>query len=80
MYVYMAHFVGEKLNIRPSEILDTWGVAELLVAFGQYANEITNQNFQQWKAMDPKYRHGEKPKERAVWFMGLKDLEEDDGR
>lgn len=78
MYVYMAHYVGEKLNIRPSEILDTWGVAELLVAFGQFANEVADQNYQQWKSMDSKYR-GEKPKQRAVWFMGLSDLEEDNG-
>ena len=73
----MAHFVGKTLHIRPNEILDTWCVPELLVAFGQYANEITLQNYETWKAQSPKYR-GEKPRKRVVQFIGRKDLEEDD--
>ena len=35
----MAHYVGKELHIRPNEILDTWGVPELIVAYGEYANE-----------------------------------------
>ena len=75
MYSYMAHYVGKTLHIRPNEILDNWGVAELLVAYGQYANELIYSNYERWRAIDPKYR-GEKPRKRAVWFMGLSDLEE----
>ena len=44
LYVSMAHFVGKTLHIRPNDILDTWGVPELVVAYGHYANEITSQN------------------------------------
>lgn len=35
----MAHYVGKLLKIRPSEILDTWGVSELIVSYGIYRNE-----------------------------------------
>lgn len=48
----MAHYVAKELNIRPSEILDTWGVAELIVAFGQYANEKSNRSYEEWKHLD----------------------------
>ena len=52
----MAHFVGHELHLRPSEILDTWGVAELIVAFGQYANEKSAQNYEEWKHLDSQAR------------------------
>ncbi len=35
----MAYYVGKKLHIRPYEILSKWGVCELIVAYGTYANE-----------------------------------------
>ncbi len=47
----MAHFVGKILSIRPNEILDNWGVPELIVAYGQYANEIADENFRSWDSM-----------------------------
>ena len=52
----MAHFVAHELHIRPNEILDTWGVAELVVAFGQYANEKSAQNYEEWKHLDSQTR------------------------
>lgn len=52
----MAHFVAHELHLRPSEILDTWGVAELVVAFGQYANEKSAQNYEEWKQLDSQTR------------------------
>lgn len=66
----MAHFVGKVLHIRPNEILDNWGVAELLVAYGEYANEISESNYEQWKHMDAEHR-GEKPEKYIVKFYGL---------
>ena len=48
----MAHYVAKQLHIRPNEILDTWGVAELIVAFGQYANEQSSKNYEEWKHLD----------------------------
>ena len=52
----MAHYVAKVLHIRPNEILDTWGVPELIVAFGQYANEHSNQNYEEWKHLDSENR------------------------
>ena len=72
-YNYMAHYVAEKLHMRPSEILDTWGVPELIVAFGQYANEQANQNYQTWLSLSEKTR-GEPPPDRVVYFIGRKVL------
>lgn len=78
MYTSMAHFVGEKLHIRPNEILDTWGVAELLVAYGQYANEAAQEIFYRWKNTDPKSRVKiPRPKEYAVKFFGVNMIEEE---
>lgn len=78
LYTYMAHFVGKTLHIRPNEILDTWGVAELVVAYGQYTNEITTQNYDQWKSLDRRERMKiDKPDKYNVEFHGV--LEEEDG-
>lgn len=52
----MAHFVAKELRQRPNEILDTWGVAELIVAFGQYANEKSSQNYEEWKQLSSEQR------------------------
>lgn len=34
----MAYFVAKELHLRPTEILNTWTVEELMVAYGYYAN------------------------------------------
>ena len=52
----MAHYVAHELHLRPSEILDTWGVAELIVAFGQYANQKSTQDYEDWKHLDSEQR------------------------
>lgn len=52
----MAHYVGKVLHVRPNEILDTWGVPELIVAFGEYANEEAEKNYNEWKSLDQKTR------------------------
>lgn len=70
----MAHYVGKVLHIRPNTILDTWGVPELIVAYGQYINEVSTENYEQWKRMDAKDR-GAKPDRYAVKFYGLDKLE-----
>lgn len=77
LYTYMAHRVGKILHIRPGEILDTWGVAELIVAYGQYENEEANKNYLEWKALTTK-KDGPppQPKRYAVRFIGVRELEE----
>ncbi len=70
----MAHYVGKVLHIRPNTILDTWGVPELIVAYGQYINEVSTENYEQWKRLDAKDR-GIKPDRYAVKFYGLDKLE-----
>lgn len=64
LYSYMAHFVGEKLKIRPNEILDGWTVPELIVAYGYYVNEIAQKNFSIWEST----KQGEMPKKYYVRF------------
>lgn len=75
LYSQMAHYVGKVLHIRPNEILDTWGVPELIVAYGEYANEVSQQNYEDWKHMDAKNR-GEKPERFAIKFYGADKIEE----
>lgn len=71
----MAHFVGKVLHIRPLEILENWGVPELAVAYGTYANEISTQNYETWKQMDAKERAKvERPKKYVVEFYGIDKL------
>ena len=69
----MAHYVGKVLHIRPSEILDTWGCAELLVAYGEYTNESSKEAYEVWKSGDKK---GERPEKHHVEFWTLEDLQD----
>ena len=65
----MAHYVGRELHIRPSEILDTWCAAELVVAYGQYANEQSSRNYEEWKQLDAKARAKvRQPSKYVVYF------------
>ena len=73
LYTSMAHYVGKILHIRPNEILDTWGVPELIVAYGQYANEAAYENWLSWKALKSKEEPKQPPK-YVVRFMGLEEL------
>lgn len=73
LYVSMAHYVGKVLHIRPSEILDTWGCAELLVAYGEYSNESSKEAYEIWKSGDKK---GERPDKYHVEFYTFEDLQE----
>lgn len=74
----MAHYVGKLLHIRPNEILDTWGVPELLVAYGQYVNEAADEAYQAWVARNTKNHVDEKPPRYIVQFIGVDELEEED--
>lgn len=70
MYGHMAHFVGEKLHIRPSEILDEWCAPELIVAYGIYANEMSQKHYMEWKALDAKTKASmPTPEEFVVRFI-----------
>lgn len=57
----MAHFVAHELHMRPSDILDKWGVPELLVAYGEYANEIAGRNYSEWENIYIKHHEGTPP-------------------
>lgn len=65
----MAHFVAKELSQRPNDILDNWTVPELIVAFGQYANEKSERNYEEWKRMDSKARaNAMMPSRYVVYF------------
>lgn len=77
LYTHMAHFVGKQLHLRPNDILDKWGVPELIVAYGQYMNELANENYQAWKsAHRPKGYEPPEPQRYVVRFIGPKMLNE----
>ena len=68
----MANYVAKILHIRPNEILDTWGTPELIVTYGNYANEQAKRNFEEWKSLDNKQRSKyPRPSEYAVLFRGV---------
>lgn len=68
----MAHYVAKILHIRPGEILDEWGVPELIVTFGIYANEQSKKKYEEYKQLDVKTRASmDKPEEYAVKFLGV---------
>lgn len=68
----MAHYVAKKLHIRPNEILDEWCVPELIVAYGHYMNEESQQSYAEWKNLDQKSRsQTAKPQEYIVKFYGV---------
>lgn len=67
----MAHYVAKVLHQRPNDILDTWGVPELVVAFGEYANEDADRNYQEWKSLGTEARQKvERPQAFVVRFYG----------
>ena len=76
LYESMAHYVAKVLHQRPNDILDNWGTPELIVAFGEYANEQSRQNYEEWKNLDSKTRAKiQKPNEYAVYFHDIKSEE-----
>lgn len=69
IYTSMAHYVAKVLHIRPNDILDHWGTAELVVAFGEYANQESKKNYEEWKSLESDQRSKiPKPEEYAVYF------------
>lgn len=69
MYRHMAYYVAEKLHLRPQSILSEWSVPELLVAYGNYANEESKRNLEEWKALPSETRNKQsRPKEYVVKF------------
>lgn len=73
----MAHYVAKVLKLRPNDILDGWGVAELLVAYGQYVNEKFYDNYLWWKDSPPESKKGKKaPEPCYVTFYSPADLKE----
>lgn len=65
----MAHYVAKVLHQRPNDILDNWGVPELIVAFGEYANEEAKKHYEEWKNLDSDVRAKyPKPSEYTVYF------------
>lgn len=74
-YSFMAHYVAKVLKIRPNDILYHWGVSELIVAYGIYANEQQQKNFNEIKEHN-KVSNKKIPQieEYAVRFRTREDL------
>jgi len=70
----MAYFTAKKLGIRPSEILDEWCTPELIVTFGEYANEDSARAYDEWKQLDRQQRSKvSAPKEYIVKFHNINE-------
>ena len=77
----MAYRVAKILKIRPNEILDNWGVAELVVTYGQFANEEAlevNESWQQQFGAKSKIKVPKEPQPYRVKFYAPEDLGGDD--
>lgn len=73
----MAHYVAKVLHQRPNDVLDKWGVAELIVAYGEYANEESEKAYQDWKNLSTEQRQRiEKPSRYIVRFLNTNESEE----
>lgn len=73
----MAHYVAKVLHQRPNDVLDKWGVAELIVAFGHYANEEAEKNYLEWKSLPTETRaKTEKPSRYVVRFFNVNESED----
>lgn len=71
LYSNMAYYVAKTLHMRPNDILDGWSASELIVTFGEYANEDAYRNYQEWKSLDSKTRATVKmPSKYIVFFHG----------
>lgn len=71
----MAFYLAYKLKLRPNEILDTWGMPELIVAYGHYMNIDSYSNYKRWESDDKKTR-GKMPQKVAVKFITHEMLED----
>jgi len=77
VYTSMAHYVAKVLHQRPNDILDKWGVPELIVAFGEYANEEADRSYQEWKSLPTETRAKvDKPNQFVVRFFNSNESEE----
>lgn len=78
LYSTMAHYVAKILKIRPNEIMDHWGVSELVVAFGYYANQQSEKTYQEIQEAN---KHSQKKIPQidryAVRFYTKQELEEE---
>lgn len=76
LYNQMAYYVAKVLHMRPNSILDGWAAPELIVTFGEYANEDAYKSYHEWKSLDTKTRASTKmPSKYIVYFHG--ELNED---
>lgn len=73
----MCHYVAKVLHQRPNDVLDKWGVAEVIVAFAEYANEDAEKNYQEWKGLPTEQRQKtERPERFIVRFVNTNESEE----
>ena len=75
----MAHYVAKVLHIAPREILYTWSVSELIVAYGVYRNEEQTKLYYEIESYNKTVK-GKDKKERvdryAVYFYTKEELME----
>lgn len=79
IYTQMAYYVAKTLHLRPNSVLDDWTAPELIVAYGEYANEETQKHYQEWKQLDSKMRSSvPQPPKYIVYFHGEKEWQQNE--
>lgn len=77
VYTDMTYWIANKLKMRPNDILYGWGVAELIVAYGKYSNELVSRAYKEWEETPVKQRMGKKvPPEYNVLFFSPEQMQE----
>lgn len=80
IYSFMAHYVAKILKLRPNDILDCWGVSELLVAYGIYRNEAQQKAYAEVESYNKTAKKKIPRVNRyAVKFYSKTELEEEYG-
>lgn len=65
LYHSMAYFLADRLHLRPSDILRDWSPPEIVVAYGHYCNQISQENYRTWEVS----KNGPMPKKYYVNFV-----------
>lgn len=77
----MAYFVAKKLHMRPNEIMSSWGVCELIVTYGVYANQDQRKAYDSVQEYNKTAKAGDRVPRipmYAVKFYTNEELEEEE--
>lgn len=72
----MGYAVAKELKCRPLDILTTWTCEELLVAYGVYANQRSQANFEMTPPSERRKKKVDEMDRWAIPFISYNQIEE----